>query len=105
MKIYSTRFLARLLLSTMIILPLTISSASALTKRSIIKITLDQQTSSSEPASKLEIIAAVKAKYTGKIDRIISVRKKSQSYGKNCHSVKILDNTGEFIEIRVACNK
>lgn len=104
MKIYNRRKLIYTLLTFAIALPLSLNSASALIKRSIIKIPLDKKDNPNKPASKLEIIAAVKAKYTGKIE-ILSIRKKPKSYGINCHSVKMLDSKDEFIEIQVACKK
>ena len=55
----------------------------------------------SKPASKLEIITAVKKKYTG---RILSVRKKYKARGNDCHHVKIIEkNSGELLLVRVAC--
>jgi len=104
MKTYNRRTLVYTLLSFAITIPLALSPASALLKRSVVKIPLDKKENSNKPASKLEIIAAVKSKYTGKIE-ILSIRKKHKSYGKNCHYVKMLDGKGEFIEIKVACKK
>lgn len=103
MKTYNRRTLIYTLLAFAITLTLTFNTASALMKRAVIKIPLDKK-DSNKPASKLEIIAAVKSKYTGKIE-ILSIRKKHKSYGKNCHYVKMLDSKGEFIEIRIACKK
>lgn len=103
MKTYNRRTLIYTLLSFVIAIPLALNSASALIKqRSVIKIPLHKK--ENKPASKLEIIAAVKSKYSGKIE-ILSIRKKDKSYGKNCHHVKMLDSKGEFIEIQVGCDK
>jgi len=106
MKTYNRRTLLYTLLTFTLTLSLAVSTASAfaLIKRSVIKIPLDKKDNTSKPASKLEIIAAVKSKYTGKIE-ILSIRKKHKSYGKNCHYVKMIDSKGEFIEIQVACKK
>jgi len=104
MKFYSRQVLVYTLLSFVVALPLSLNSASALiTQRSVVKIPLKNK-QNTQLVSKLEIIATVRAKYTGKIE-ILSVRKKGASYGENCHYVKIIDSEGEFIEIHIACKK
>ena len=105
MKTYNRRTLLYTLLTFTLTLSLATSNASAFSsiKRSVIKIPLKKSKEGKE-ASKLEIIAAVKSKYTGKIE-ILSIRKKHKSYGKNCHYVKMIDSKGEFIQIQVACKK
>lgn len=56
----------------------------------------------SKPATKIEIITAVKKVYTG---RILSVRKKYKARGNDCHHVKIIETqSGELLLIRVACD-
>lgn len=55
----------------------------------------------SKPASKIEIITAVKKKHSG---RILSVRKKYKASGNDCHHVKMIDKVGEILLIYVACN-
>ena len=53
-----------------------------------------------QPASKLEIISAVKKNFTG---RILSIRKKNKI--NDCHYVKFIDKKGELFSIRVGCKK
>lgn len=104
MKTYNRRTFVCTLLAFSLALPLSLNPASALIKqqRSVVKIPLEKK--DNKPASKLEIIAAVKSKYSGKIE-ILSIRKQHKSHGKNCHHVKMLDSKGEFIEIQVGCKK
>ena len=102
MKFYYRQVFIYTVLFFVVALPLSLNSVSALiTPRSVVKIPLKEKQNMGV-VSKLEIIAAVKAKYTGKIE-ILSIRKKGASYGKNCHYVKIIDSKGEFIEIHIAC--
>ncbi len=102
MKFYQRQMLVYTLLFFVVALPLSLNSVSALmTPRSVVKIPLKEKQDAGV-VSKLEIIATVRAKYTGKIE-ILSIRKKGASYGKNCHYVKIIDKEGEFIEIHIAC--
>ena len=61
-----------------------------------------QKLDKSKPASKIEIITAVKKKYTG---RILSVRKKYKARENDCHHVKIIvKGSGELLLIQVACD-
>lgn len=107
MKFYNKQIIVYTLLSIVIMLSLSFNSASALMKPkllSVIKIPLKDKENSGRSISKLEIIAAIREKYTGKIE-ILSIRKKAASYGKNCHYTKIIDSNGEFVEIHIACKK
>ncbi len=102
MKFYYRQVFVYTVLFFVVALPLSLNSVSALiTARSVVKIPLKEK-QETRVVSKLEIIVAIRAKYTGKIE-ILSVRKKGVSYGKNCHYVKIIDSEGEFIEIHIAC--
>ncbi len=53
-----------------------------------------------KPASKLEVITSVKNRFNG---RILSVRKKYQARGNDCHYVKFIDRKGELLLIHVGC--
>ncbi len=55
----------------------------------------------SKPATKLEIISAVKKVYSG---RILSVRKGYKAYGTDCHNVRLIDKSGELLVIHVGCS-
>ena len=55
-----------------------------------------------KPASKFEVITAVKKNFSG---RILSVRKRYKAYGNDCHHVKFIDKKGELFLIRVGCKK
>ena len=107
MKFYNKQVIVYTLLSVVIMLPLSLNLASALMKPkllSVVKIPLKDKENSDRPISKLEIIVAIREKYTGRIE-ILSIRKKATSYGKNCHYAKIIDSNGEFVEIHIACKK
>ncbi|MEE9351934.1 MAG: hypothetical protein V3U78_06705 [Thiotrichaceae bacterium] len=59
-----------------------------------------QKVDPNKPASKLEVITSVKKRFNG---RILSVRKKYQAHGNDCHYVKFIDRRGELLLIRVGC--
>lgn len=53
-----------------------------------------------EPISRDGILSAVKSKYQG---RILSVQEKPSSSAPDCHIVRMLSLTGEYMTIQVAC--
>jgi hypothetical protein len=77
------------------------TSALAATKALTIPKTSVKKLNKNKPASKIEIITAVKKKYSG---RILSVRKRYKAHGTDCHHVKIIDKKGELLLIHVACS-
>jgi hypothetical protein len=91
-----------LALSIILLMPLSASTTTTAFALSSKTIPL-KRTNPHKAITRLEIVAAVKAKYKG---RILSIRKNATPKYKDCHKIKmLLDKTGDFMSIRVACTK
>ncbi len=62
-----------------------------------------KRTKANEPISKLEVVSRIKkSKYKG---RILSVKKQRTYKYPDCYHVKMLQDDGEYLLIKVACRK
>ena len=59
-----------------------------------------QRVVATQPITSLEIIAIVKSLLNG---RVLSIKKQSSYSNPDCHTVKFLEDKGEFQVIKVGC--
>lgn len=59
-----------------------------------------QRSVATQPITTLEIVSIVKSLLNG---RILSIKKQSSYTNPDCHSVKFLEDEGEFQVIKVGC--
>ena len=68
-------------------------------KAEVLNIPLERSIAT-QPITTLEVIAIVKTLLNG---RVLSIKKKSSYSNPDCHSVKFLEDKGEFQVIKVGC--
>jgi hypothetical protein len=59
-----------------------------------------QRVVATQPITRLEVIAIVKSLLNG---RVLSIKKQSSYSNPDCHTVKLLEDKGEFQVIKVGC--
>jgi hypothetical protein len=59
-----------------------------------------QRSIATQPITTLEVVAIVKTLLSG---RVLSIKKQSSYRNPDCHTVKFLEDKGEFQVIRVGC--
>ncbi len=95
------RFNNHPLLQTLLFLTLFCISALASQPASAEGINIPLQRSvATQPITTLEIIALVKTLLNG---RVLSIKKQSSYLNPDCHTVKFLEDKGEFQVIKVGC--
>lgn len=84
-----------ILLTVTLLIP---STAFAIERISMSRINPNQ------PITRDGILSKVETEYKGRLDTILSLDPRPSPSAPDCHVVKILTKTAEWVEIHVACN-